>query len=121
MGSWNHKLAKEGTDDHRYEIGNILTVHSAFYPGSNTDRLYSSRRKRGRGLNSCQNCVELEADNSLRWFVKYGVEPLLMHVKKSSDCDKNEKIKVKENGMNKKKMFSGIAIVTNAEADAEGR
>ena len=38
----------------------IMTMYGAFHPNSDTDRLYLTREKGGRGLISCEGCVRSE-------------------------------------------------------------
>ena len=47
----------------------IMTIHGAFHPKSNMDRLYLTRREGGRGLISIKQCVRGE-ENSLYLYVK---------------------------------------------------
>ena len=44
----------------------VMTMNKEFHPKSYTARLYVSRKKGGRGLLSCEECVITE-ENSLRW------------------------------------------------------
>lgn len=36
----------------------MLTIHRGYQPKSDSDRLYLSRRKKGRGFTRYQNCFE---------------------------------------------------------------
>ena len=47
----------------------IMTMHGAFHPKSDTDRLYLTREKGGRGLISSEGCVQRE-ENHLRCVFK---------------------------------------------------
>ena len=54
----------------------IMTMHCAFHPKSDTDKLYLTREKGGRGLISCEGCVRSE-ENNLGWYVRNFVESLI--------------------------------------------
>ena len=43
----------------------VVTMNKEFHPKIDTDRLYVSRKKGGRGLIGCKECVRTE-ENSLR-------------------------------------------------------
>ena len=58
----------------------IMTMHGAFHPKSDTDRLYLTREKGGRGLISCEGCVRSE-ENNLGWYVRNSVESLIRGVR----------------------------------------
>ena len=45
----------------------ILTINKEFHPKSDIDRLYVPRKKGGRGLISCKNCIASE-ENNLGWY-----------------------------------------------------
>ena len=60
-----------------------MTMYSAFNPKSDIHRLYLQREKFGRGLISCEGCISAE-ENSLGWYVKNSVEPLLQQVAKTN-------------------------------------
>ena len=53
-----------------------MTMHGAFHPKSDVDRLYLTRREEGRGLVSIQHCVRGE-ENSLGLYVKNSTEKLI--------------------------------------------
>ena len=55
----------------------IMTTNKEFHPKSDIDRLYVLRSKDGKGLKDCKNCV-VTVQNSLGWYVKNHVEPLLV-------------------------------------------
>ena len=44
----------------------VMTMNKEFHPKIDTDRLYVSRKKGGRGLIGSKECVRTE-ENSLRW------------------------------------------------------
>ena len=53
-----------------------MTMHGAFHPKSDVDRLYLTRREDSRGLVSIQHCVRGE-ENSLGLYVKNSTEKLI--------------------------------------------
>ena len=57
-----------------------MTMHGAFHPMSDVDRLYLTRREGGRGLISIQHCVRGE-ENSLSLYVKISAEELIEGVR----------------------------------------
>ena len=61
----------------------IMTINKEFHPKSNINRLYVPRSKGGRGLLSCKSPIMTE-ENSLGWYIKHQVEPLLVAVKNSN-------------------------------------
>ena len=65
-----------------------MTLHGAFHPKSDVDRLYVGRDKGGRGLISCEKCVKSE-ENNLGWYIKNADEVLLEGVK-TADVIGNE-------------------------------
>ena len=58
----------------------MMTLHGAFHPKSDVDRLYVRRNRGGRGLISCEKCVKSE-ENNLGWYIKNADEVLLEGVK----------------------------------------
>ena len=73
----------------------ILTINKEFHPKSDIDRLYVPRKKGGRGLISCKNCIASE-ENNLGWYVKNKVEPLLRAVKRQANIKTDDAIEPKE-------------------------
>ena len=73
----------------------ILTINKEFHPKSDIDRLYVPRKKGGRGLISCKNCIASE-ENNLGWYVKNKVEPLLRAVKRQGTIKTDDAIEPKE-------------------------
>ena len=71
-----------------------------FHPRSDIDRLHVPRKRGGRGLIGCEDCVRAE-ENNVAWYIKNAVEPLLLEVRRSGmikteDCkDKNHYKRVK--------------------------
>ena len=53
-----------------------------FHPRSDIDRLYVPRKRGGRGLIGCEDCVRAE-ENNVAWYIKNAVEPLLLEVRRS--------------------------------------
>ena len=56
------------------------TMHGALHPKRDVDRVYLSRKMRGRGLISCERCTRMEEKN-LGWYIRNSVEPLIEGVK----------------------------------------
>ena len=73
----------------------LMTMYGAFHPKSDIHRLYLQREKGGRGLISCEECISAE-ENSLGWYVKNSVEPLLQQVAKTNVIE-TEGCEAKEN------------------------
>ena len=92
----------------------LMTIHGALHPKSDTDRLYLSQKRGGRGLLGCEKCVRAE-ENSLGWYIKMSIEPLLIAVGKANVIEsegciektkyKNEEMKETEDQWKKKKMY----------------
>ena len=53
-----------------------MTMHGAFHPKSDADKLYLTREKGGCGLISCEGCVQSE-ENNLGWYVRNSMESLI--------------------------------------------
>ena len=47
-----------------------MTMNTELHQKSDVARLYVGRKKGGRGLISCENCVSTEIDN-LAWYIKH--------------------------------------------------
>ena len=73
----------------------LMTMYGALHPKSDIHRLYLQRDKGGRGLISCEGCISAE-ENSLGWYVKNSVEPLLQQVART-DVIETERCETKEN------------------------
>ncbi|CAB4021725.1 Hypothetical predicted protein [Paramuricea clavata] len=73
----------------------LMTLYGALHPRSDIHRSYLPREKGGRGLISCEGCIRIE-ENSLGWYVKNSVEPLLQQVAKTGVIE-TERCETKEN------------------------
>ena len=67
--TWN----KEEVKNLDRKTRKLLSMHGAFHPKSDIDRLYLPREKGGRGLISCETCIRSE-ENSLGWYIENAVE-----------------------------------------------
>ena len=67
----------------------IMTMYGTFHPKSDTDRLYLTREKGGRGLISCEGFVRSE-ENNLGWYVKNFEESLNQGVRFADVIDTND-------------------------------
>ena len=54
----------------------MMTLYGALHPKSDVDRVYGARQKGGRGLISCEMCVEAE-ENNLAWYVRISNERMM--------------------------------------------
>ena len=70
------KWTKNELDEIDRKTRKVLTLNKEFYPRSDIDSLYVSRMEGGRGLIGCKMCVKAE-ENSLGWYVKHHIEPLI--------------------------------------------
>ena len=57
----------------------VMTMNKEFHPKSDTARLYVSRKRCGRGLISCEECVRTE-ESSLSWYIENSNEEILASV-----------------------------------------
>ena len=57
-----------------------ITMHGALHLKSDVDRVYLRRELGRRGLISCEGCIRME-ENSLGWYLRNSVEPLIEGVK----------------------------------------
>ena len=58
----------------------FITMHGALHLKSDVDRVYLRRELGRRGLISCEGCIRME-ENSLGWYLRNSVEPLIEGVK----------------------------------------
>ena len=56
-----------------------MTINKELHPRSDVAKIYVSRKRGGRGLMSCENCVKGE-ENNLGWYMKNSREILLRKV-----------------------------------------
>ena len=63
-----------------------MTMHGAFHPKSDVDRLYLKRHEGGRGLISIEHCVRGE-ENSLSLYVMNSAEKLIQGVRASGTIE----------------------------------
>ena len=56
----------------------LMTMNGSLHPRGNVDRLYLARKEGGRGLTSCEECVNVEVQNldkypseSKKWILKF--------------------------------------------------
>ncbi len=106
----------------------IMTIHGAFHPKSDTDRLYLTREKGGRGLISCEDCVRSE-ENNLGWYVRNSVESLIRGVRLAKVIDteyvvsKDEFKRIwmneKEQGWKEKRMYGQFVREMPESIDAK--
>ena len=98
----------------------LMTINNELHPQSGIARLHVSRKNGGRGLIGCENRVKSE-ENSLGWYLKNNLEPLLAAVRTSrittheETIDPRELKKIKEgqrkmNGMQKECMDNLLEI-----------
>ena len=73
----------------------LKTINNELHPQSDIARLHVSRKNGGRGLIGCENRVKSE-ENSLGWYLKNNLEPLLAAVRTSRITTHEETIDPKE-------------------------
>ena len=79
----------------------MMTTCGGLYPKSNVSRIYLPRARGGRGLIicNCERCIRSE-ENSMGWYVRNQIEPLMKAVKSAGivdvvNCVKPEEFKKK--------------------------
>ena len=77
------KWTKNKLDEIDRKTRKFLTLNEKLLPRSDVDRLYVSRMEGGRRLIGCKMCVKAE-ENSLGWYVKHHIEPLIVAVRISN-------------------------------------
>ena len=60
-----------------------MTMNKEIHPKSDINRLYVSRMEGERGLIGCKMCLK-EEENSLGWYAKHHIEPLIVAVRISN-------------------------------------
>ena len=73
----------------------LMAVYGALHPKSDIHILYLQKEKGGRVLISCEGCISAK-ENSLGWYVKNSVEPLLQQVART-DVIQTKRYYTKEN------------------------
>ena len=85
----------------------FMTINNEFHPKSDTARLYVSRKKGGRGLISCQECVRKEV-NSLSWYIKKSNEEMLASVNKHQILRNDEAVEPKKYKDNRRQIVEPV-------------
>ena len=73
----------------------VMTINKELHPRSDVARIYVSRKRGGRGLMSCENCVRGE-ENNLSWYIKNSGDILLRKVGETSIVNIEEAMEPKE-------------------------
>ena len=81
----------------------VMSRNKELHPKSDTARLYVSRKKGGRGLISCEQCVGTEV-NSLRWYIEKSNEEMLASVNKHQILLNDEAAEPKQYKDNRKQI-----------------
>ena len=76
MNNWKTKEDLQKMDR---KTRKVMTMNKELHPKSDTARLYVSRKKGGRGLISCKECVRAE-ENSLNSYIENSNEEMLANV-----------------------------------------
>ena len=82
----------------------VLTMNKELRPKSDTGRFYVPRRRGGRGLTSCEDCVRTE-ENSFCWYVKNSNEEMLRKVDENKLMQNGETIEPKRHKNNRNQSF----------------
>ena len=72
-----------------------MTLNEELHSRSDVDRFYVSRMAGGRGLIGCKICGKAE-ENSLGWYVKHHIEPLIAAVRISNTVPSENSTQPKE-------------------------
>ena len=72
-----------------------MTLNNEIHPRSDVDRLHVFRMEGGRRLIGCKMCVKAE-ENSLGWYVKHHIEPLIVAVRISNTVPSENSTQPKE-------------------------
>ena len=89
------KWTKRELDEIDRKTRKVLTLNKELHPRSDVDRFYVSRMEGGRGLIGCKMCVKAE-ENSLGWYVKHHIEPLIVAVRISNTLPSENSTQPKE-------------------------
>ena len=74
------KWTKSKLDETDRKTSKVLTLNKELHPRSDVDRFYVSRMEGEGGLIGCKMCVKAK-ENSLGWYVKHHIEPLIVAVR----------------------------------------
>ena len=77
------EIDKKEDDEINRKTKKVMTMNKELHPRSDVDRLYVSRMEGGRGLIGRKVCAKPE-ENSLGWYVKHHIEPLIVAVRISN-------------------------------------
>ena len=77
------EIDKKEDDEIDRKTKKVMTMNKELHSRSDVDRLYVFRMEGGRGLIGRKVCVKLE-ENSLGWYVKHHIEPLIVAVRISN-------------------------------------
>ena len=69
------RWTKNGLQEIDRKIRKAMKINKELHPRSDVARIYVSRKRGGRGMLSCENCVEGE-EISLSWYLKKSREIL---------------------------------------------
>ena len=89
------KWTKSELDEVDRKTRKVMTINKELHPRSDVNRLYVSRMERGRGLIECKMCVKAKG-NSLGWYVKHYIEPLIVAVRISNTVPSKNSTQPKE-------------------------
>ena len=82
----------------------VMTMNKEFHPKSDTARLYVSRKRGGRGLISCEECVRTE-ENSLSWYIENSNEEMLASINNHKIMRNGEAVEPVQHKANRKQRF----------------
>ena len=68
------------------KTGKMMILYGVLHPKSDVHRVYLPRQRGGRGLISCEMCVETE-ENNLTWYVRNSNQRLMVGVRKIKILD----------------------------------
>ena len=74
----NREMKEKGKSDYIRRVKKLMTMNGSLYPRGNVGRLYLTTREGGRGLISCEECVNVEVQSwdkylseSEEWMLKF--------------------------------------------------
>ena len=89
------KWTKSELDEIDRKTRKVMTMNKELHPKSDADWLYVSRMEGGSGLIGYKMCVKAE-ENSLGWYVKHHIEPLIVAVRISNTVPSENSTQSKE-------------------------